>query len=292
MSEVTETTDFLLYRYQISVSESFIQKDLFKPNDTKEELQKNKNAILRDVLQHLPQLADDESLHFVPETCGNSGTQFLFHVQKQTTKAVEQNFTHLNVKHQPSAWLAIETDDNYQVIAIQNRFQPKPNTVIDKLSEVIQNQLIEQGLIFQAHTIKRQNGFWEFVDEHKESIKSVLFKVSPPNMPALSRVLGNKLNEIVSSTSAETGELKLTAPRNQTLQLNQRDRNLSGLVEYIDLGGGDYSFKQSGSQKNLRPKQIVEVVTATPKEENMLLQRDVHDSRTSIFRKIAELFHL
>lgn len=292
MSEVTETTDFLLYRYQISVSESFIQKDLFKPNDTKEELQKNKNAILRDVLQHLPRLADDESLHFVPETCGNSGTQFLFHVQKQTTKAVEQNFTHLNVKHQPSAWLAIETDDNYQVIAIQNRFQPKPNTVIDKLSEVIQNQLIEQGLIFQAHTIKRQNGFWEFVDEHKESIKSVLFKVSPPNMPALSRVLGNKLNEIVSSTSAETGELKLTAPRNQTLQLNQRDRNLSGLVEYIDLGGGDYSFKQSGSQKNLRPKQIVEVVTATPKEENMLLQRDVHDSRTSIFRKIAEFFRL
>lgn len=292
MSEVTETTDFLLYRYQISVSESFIQKDLFKPNDTKEELQKNKNAILRDVLQHLPQLADDESLHFVPETCGNSGTQFLFHVQKQTTKSVEQDFTDLDVKHQPSAWLAIETDDDYQVIAIQNRFQPKPNTVIDKLSEVVQNQLIEQGLIFQAHTIKRQNGFWEFVDEHKESIKSVLFKVSPPNMPALSRVLGNKLNEIVSSTSAETGELKLTAPRNQTLQLNHRDRNLSGLVAYIDLGGGDYSFKQSGSQKNLRPKQIVEVVTAAPKEENMLLQRDVHDSRTSIFRKIAEFFRL
>lgn len=292
MSEVTETTDFLLYRYQISVSESFIQKDLFKPNDTKEELQKNKNAILRDVLQHLPQLADDESLHFVPETCGNSGTQFLFHVQKQTTKAVEQNFTHLNVKHQPSAWLAIETDDNCQVIAIQNRFQPKPSAVIDKISKVIQNQLIEQGLIFQAHTIKRQNGFWEFVDEHKESIKSVLFKVSPPNMPALSRVLGNKLNEIVSSTSAETGELKLTAPRNQTLQLTHQDRNLSGLVQYIDLGGGDYSFKQSGSQKTLHPKQIVEVVTATPKEEDMLVQRDVHDSRTSIFRKIAELFHL
>lgn len=292
MSEVTETTDFLLYRYQISVSESFIQKDLFKPNDTKEELQKNKNAILRDVLQHLPQLADDESLHFVPETCGNSGTQFLFHVQKQTTKAVEQNFTHLNVKHQPSAWLAIETDDNCQVIAIQNRFQPKPSAVIDKISKAIQNQLIEQGLIFQAHTIKRQNGFWEFVDEHKESIKSVLFKVSPPNMPALSRVLGNKLNEIVSSTSAETGELKLTAPRNQTLQLTHQDRNLSGLVQYIDLGGGDYSFKQSGSQKTLHPKQIVEVVTATPKEEDMLVPRDVNDSRTSIFRKIAEFFRL
>lgn len=292
MTEISEPTDFLMYRYHISVSESFIQKDLFNGIDTKEELTRRKNDLFREVLQHLPQLADDESLKFVPEPHTEGPTQFLFHVQKQTKKNVEQNFAVVSVKHQPSAWLAIETDENCQVIAVQPRFQPKYTAVMDRLIYTVQTELLKQGLIFQAHTIKRENRFWEFVDEHKESIKGVVFKISPPNMPALSKVLSTKLNQLVASTSAENGELTLTAPRAQTLQLAKTDKSLSGLVEYIDLGGGDYSFRQVGSKKVIRPKQIIEVVTATPQEENMLIQRNPEDSRTSIFKKIVNRFRL
>lgn len=292
MTKINEPADFFLFRYQISVDVNNFQQDMVDRIMTVDDLKTKKTALFRNLLTQLPKLASDESLRFISNKVVGDSDQFLFQVQQQSKKKVEQEFEELNVKHQPSAWLAIDTREDCQVIAIQSRYQPSPKKIIDKISDVIQSAFEKRSLIFNAHTIKKPNGFWEYVSEHKTSIKSVSFKICPPNMPALSKVLGNRLNKFVESTSAASGEFTLNSPRMRTLELKEQNKELTGLVKYVEVGGGDFTFKQLGSQKIVRPKQIIEVVTAVPEETETLIDKEISHPKTSIFKKIRECFKL
>lgn len=290
IEEKNKPQNFWLYRYQIFVSEPF-QPELYGIEEkrgikTSADLKAIRNNILRGIIPALPNTKDNRNHCYQITSISEDRTQFLLTAEAQRSRKVMQNRTPKNVPHQPWAWIAIDTDDDVQTIAIAPVSDMRQDTINRVLTSNLQRILKKKGLDFVTHSIKRDDGFWEYVQENKGALREVTFTVSPPNMPGISTTVGSQLTELIKSTQAKQGNISLKAPRGATLELHQGNTRLRNFVDHVNKGGGDYSFLRKGSTKKDTPKNIQKSIVATPHPTVQLFEVDIDSPAASILTKI------
>lgn len=290
VTDKNKPKDFWLYRYQIFVSEPF-QPELNgfeekKGIKTATDLKAIRNDILREIIPALPSKKDHRNHCYQITSISEDGTQILLTAEAQRSRKVMQNRIPKNVPHQPWAWIAIDTDDDVQTIAIAPASDMRQETINRVLTSNLQRILKKKGLDFVTHSIKRDNGFWEFVQENKGTLREVTFTVSPPNMAGISKTVGQQLTELIKSTQARQANVSLKAQRGATLELQEGNTRLRNFVDHVNKGGGDYSFLRKGSVKKETPRNIQKTIVATPQPDTQLIEVETTSPATAILTKI------
>lgn len=290
ITEKKKPQKFWLYRYQIFVTEPF-QPELnglpgTRQIKTSSELKAIRNEILRELIPALPNKKDTRNHCYQITQTYERGTQFLLTAEAQRSKKVMQDRNPKKVPHQPWAWIAIDTADDVQTIAIAPVSDMRQETINNVLTSNLQRLLKEKGLDFVTHSIKREDGFWEYVRENRGMLREVTFTVSPPNMAGISKTVGQQLTELIKSTQAKQANVSLKAQRGATLELQEGNTRLRNFVDHVDKGGGDYSFIRKGSVKKETPRNIQKTIVATPQPDTQLIEVETTSPTTAILTKI------
>lgn len=289
--EKTKPKEFKLYRYQLYVQEPF-QPELqgVHPGNNIEtpiQLKEERNAIMREALGLIPQVATLTNHGYKIILTAGEGSQYLLMADSQRSKKITtRDHIDKKVDHHPWAWIAIDTADDVQTIAIAPESDMRVETVMNKLTSNLQRLLKKRGLTFIAHPIISETAFWKFVRENEGKLREVTFTVSPPNMAGLSRTVGQQLTEIIKTTKARKAEVSLKASRGEDLKLLQSDARLKNFVDYVGHGGGGCTFKRKGSSKIIDLKNEQESIMATPAPHVQLVEIEATSPGASILTKI------
>lgn len=290
MSDIYSPTSFIVYRYLLTKSDC-VQGQFFQDLKGPEDAHNRRKDLMCDALDSLPTLSEKGKMHFWKEPTGKQG-EYLFHVQLETQRTVEQDFKQKSVKHEPSAWLAINTDENCQTIAVEDVAQPRHQNVIKRLTTFLQPYFQERGLVLVINAISQENKFWDYVKANRSQIREVIFTISPPNMAGLNTSIAKEMSSLAEATQAQKIEVSVTSRRKQELELQTDNVELAELVNSVENGGGNYAFKLRSSDKLRKPERVERDIVAAPKEENTLIEKDIDDPHTSILTKIKHFFTL
>lgn len=290
----TKIRKFLLYRFQLIPDANRFQQDMLEGINDLEDLKKNKTKFMRNALNALQSETESHKIRFIKEHESPDGTQYLFHLQAQRKKKVEQDFQNKIVRHQPSIWMAIDTEKETQAIAVEQKrdFSALDHTPVNEFKRQLQRLLKERSLIIRINPIQNPSTFWRFVNAHKEQISEVQFTVSAPNMSELSSKIGEGMSSLLSSTNSSTGDIALKAPQKGTLILDEGNGSLQRLVSHVDEGGGDYKFRLRGSAKKSSPVGGQETITAPLKARTDGEFEDFETGNSSILTKLRTFFRL
>lgn len=290
MSDNYSPVTFIVYRYLLTKTE-VSQGNLFDDVKNPDDAHSRRKELMCNALDSLQKLSEKGKIHFWKEPTGNP-CEYLFHVQLETQRVVEQDFKQKMVKHEPSAWLAINTDENSQTIAVEDSSQLRHQNVIKRLATFLQPYFKERGLALMINPISRQNKFWDYVDENRSQIREVIFTINPPNMAGLNSSIAEEMSSLAGTMQAKKIEVAVTSRRQQDLELKKDNPNLVQLVNSVENGGGDYAFKFRNSSKLIKPDKVEQDIVAAPKEKDSLIAREVNDAHTPILTKLKHFFTL
>ena len=281
-------TDFQLYRYQLSVIANR-PPNLIGDNPSDEELKEQRNAFMREMLHKLPETEYNKwKVRFTPWHSQKDDNQFLFLMEASRPKSVVQDFQKKMVANTPYVWLAIDTHDQYQTIAIEQGKEISPERVVCKLTMLLQDQAKQRGYTLIINSIKNSQSFWDYVKANNGELSAVRFTISPPNLPDLSKCIGEDMRDFIGSIGGGEGRFETVARKGEVLNLSESNQKLSKLVKFADMGGGAYYFRRKNSQRIDTPKHIVRTVTAAPVDEKTLIPEAI-DAPKSIFTKIRNM---
>ena len=175
--------NFLIYRYQVIPDMRSFIPDMLNGIKTVDDLRKNKTLFFREALNFLQQTTKLHKIRFIEGYKSSDSSQYLFRLQAQRTKRVEQNFEKKLVPHQPSIWMTIDTNEDIQVIAIEQQrdFSTLLNTPLNALKKQLNKLLKDKYLIVKINPIQKPSTFWRFVKEHEEDRKSTRLNSSHPS---------------------------------------------------------------------------------------------------------------
>lgn len=282
-------TDFQLYRYQLSVITNR-HPNLIGDNPSDEELKEQRNAFMREMLHKLKDIEYNKwKVRFTPWYGQKDENQFLFLMEASKPKSVVQDFQKKMVANTPYVWLAIDTHDDYQVIAIEQGKEISPDMVISKLTMLLQEHAKHQGYTFIINSIKNSQSFWDYVKANDKNLSAIRFTISPPNLPDLSDCIGKDIRDFIGSIGGKQARFETVARKGEVLDLSESNKKLSKLVKFADMGGGDYSFRRKSSKRFDTPKHIVRTVTAEPAEEETLIPNSA-DAPKGILAIIRNIF--
>ena len=286
--------NFLIYRYQVIPDMRSFIPDMLNGIETVDNLRKNKTFFFREALNFLQQTTKLHKIRFIEGYKSSDSSQYLFRLQAQRTKRVEQNFEKKLVPHQPSIWMAIDTNEDIQVIAIEQQrdFSTLLNTPLNALKKQLNKLLKDKYLIVKINPIQKPSTFWRFVKEHEDDIKEVEFEVSAPNMSELTSMIGLEMSTLLSTTNSSTGNIAMKAANSTALVLDEGNDKLKNLVSHVEAGGGDYKFRLKGSNKKSSPVGKQEEVAAPVREKIMGELENLETERISILSKLRKLFRL
>ena len=280
---------FQVYRYQLPVL-TLRQGLLGRENKTEEELKRDRNETFRKIISSLLE-ADTEKwkVRFTLQYQSEDQEQYVIIMESLRQKRITYELEQRVVPNQPYVWLAIDTNEKSQVIAVQRGKELAVETVINTLSSLIHKDIEKEGYSLTINPIRRPQSFWEFVKENQGTIKEVCFIISPPNMPQLSQAIGKDVQTFVQSTNGKEGRISAVARKGESLELSESNSRLESIVRFVDDGGGDYFFRRGNKKRKEKPKDRERIIEAAPLEESPPL---IKESEGGVLTKIRELFSL
>lgn len=290
MSNDTAPRNFLLYRYLLTAGDA-VQGDWIKGISSHQDADNKRQELMCGILDSLHEKTENDDIRFWKEP-GTVKGDYLFRVQRITSVTVEQKFTDYNVPHEPSAWVAIDTDRNGQTIAIETGRQVSPKAIVNKLTAILQPYFKNIGLVLNVMEISQKGSFWKFVEENEEQINEVVFTIVPPNMAGLTSTLARQLSEFAGGTNSKSSKLTIKGQRNRGLSLKRSNRKLVGIVHQVENGAGDYAFKLKKSRRYQKPSDIQESVVAAPKQDRNLLPVELNDPNIAIIEKMKHEYRI
>lgn len=284
--EVPQT--FYLYRYQLHINEPFQPSlKLGKGCTTKKELSQKRQELFKEAINFIQSKSSKNTHRYQLVDTNEDETCFLLTAEADRRKRIVQNKKAQSVVHQPFAWIAINTDPNFQTIAVAQESDLRQEAVVTHLGQNLEIFLAERGLHISISPIFKQDSFWSFVNEHKHKLKEVSFVIHPPNMPALTKRIGEDVAKLAASLDAENANLSYKAKRSKPLQLRKSDRKLSGLVYYVQGGGGTFFFRLEGdSKKHILKKQQQSFRASISDGEDIFKMTDDNSDNAYILTKL------
>lgn len=250
-------TKFAIFRYQITPIREATE-DLFFNDEEIRRIISVKNKVFEKVL--LKNGKFDKGAHPTIATLLYSEKDlFLFKVAiKRIIHHEKIDFSSEALANWPSILVAVWNDPGRQIIAVQDRkeaFQ-NPATAVTYLLNSMAHQMSLSFLTVGFKPLFEKQDFWKAVEEHKGKIKSVEFEFITPNMPGVSAALNESLKGLSKITNSKVNTVKLAAPPEKSLILDQNMPDVAGLVDYSSQGGGDIKLKFEKIKRKWRSENV------------------------------------
>lgn len=243
------TRVFFLYRYQIL------------PVDTQPSLLYNlkdliakKNQYFRDAVLSLKISGkDEEKRRYKYEVGRYIGESIMLITSRQkSVKVIREDHTPTDVDSFPFAYIIFDNDKDRQIIAVQESAELHARTIVSKLEKTLQKSLAKNHLMVKITPIYKESNFWIFVEENEGKISSLSFNLITPNMANISSRLSEDLKKTAKTTGTIETNLKFNASKTGSLNLQQDNSELDGLVNYAAQGGGEIGIKLKDSKLAFR----------------------------------------
>jgi len=244
---------FDLYRYQILPKDRHLQLSLF--HDIKELIDR-KNEIFADALLSIKKLRTKKSI-IKHRLLHHRNDIYLFKFAVNRSLVIEtEDFTEEEISNWPSVYVFVWNSPDKQILTIQHKWKAFQDT--DFLAKAIINEvnniLSKWNLTVYYKTIFVEKAFWDLIKEYKGKIKDVNFELITPNMANISDVLSEEIKQFAIDTNAAKTKYELVSDPDSSINLDESDPRIKGLVQYSSEGGGDISLKISGFKKRVYTK--------------------------------------
>ncbi len=239
---------FSLYRYQILPIDT--QFSMIYSLNT---LIEKKNELFANELVELKnENTNNARRKYRIEIIKRKGEKYVLIISREkNVKYYRKDYTRDSVSSFPPAYILIDNDKQSQIIAVQNTKEyQSQKTLVSVLMKRILPKLAKENLCIKYSPIYKKNGFWNFINEHKGDVLSVLFEIITPNMSSISANLSEDIARMAKETQAVTTEYKITAGKGSTLNISENNKDIDGLVDYTAKGGGETKVKIRNSKSH------------------------------------------
>lgn len=258
-----KNVNFDLYRYQLLPITQNIQPDLYREILTKEELKRKKNILFHEVISKLPNMVSNSGNSLQQKIVLNTESWFAFKLGTQKTIEIEnENFNRELVDNWPHVTVIIDNRSDRQLIAISKNSRAFSSTrVVAKIiKESLKNHLANLQLSMHIEAIFEEKCFWKLINKNRGKVTSIKFELISPNMANISKSLKVNLKQINIDTNSHKTCLELNADDNASLEIQEDNEVIDGLVEYASKGGGDIVLKVNGIKRSIRTKQSIKTI--------------------------------
>ncbi|MBH0040436.1 hypothetical protein [Pseudoalteromonas sp. SWN166] len=258
-----KNVNFDLYRYQLLPITQNIQPDLYREILTKEELKRKKNILFHEVISKLPNMVSNSGNSLQQKIVLNTESWFAFKLGTQKTIEIEnENFNRELVDNWPHVTVIIDNRSDRQLIAISKNSRAFSSTrVVAKIiKESLKNHLANLQLSMHIEAIFEEKCFWKLINKNRGKVTSIKFELISPNMANISKSLKVDLKQINIDTNSHKTCLELNADDNASLEIQEDNEVIDGLVEYASKGGGDIVLKVNGIKRSIRTKQSIKTI--------------------------------
>ena len=197
---------------------------------------------------------------------------------------VENNFKVMKQQNHPSCIVIIDNRQDRQIIAIEHNsaFGKDPSLAViiqTTLRKAMQNYRLTLDVTQKYHTSE----FWQVVDNSMmlKGIDYVDFPFAYPNLPEISDMVGEYMNNIARQTNSEP-TLKLKGQNNESVNLSREDQWLLSAIKACAASGRPILIKPKGSE--LRKIGVDSPVYEEISDEALteLDQKELFDSKYNI----------
>ena len=197
---------------------------------------------------------------------------------------VENNFKVMKQQNHPSCIVIIDNRQDRQIIAIEHNsaFGKDPSLAViiqTTLRKALQNYRLTLDVTQKYHTSE----FWQVVDSSMmlKGIDYVDFPFAYPNLPEISDMVGEYMNNIARQTNSEP-TLKLKGQNNESVNLSREDQWLLSAIKACAASGRPILIKPKGSE--LRKIGVDSPVYEEISDETLteLDQKELFDSKYNI----------
>lgn len=197
---------------------------------------------------------------------------------------VENNFKVMKQQNHPSCIVIIDNRQDRQIIAIEHNsaFGKDPSLAViiqTTLRKALQNYRLTLDVTQKYHTSE----FWQVVDNSMmlRGIDYVDFPFAYPNLPEISDMVGEYMNNIARQTNSEP-TLKLKGQNKESVNLSREDQWLLSAIKACAASGRPILIKPKGSE--LRKIGVDSPVYEEISDETLteLDQKELFDSKYNI----------
>lgn len=255
-------TDFQIYRYQILPISRNIQKDFFEGIETIDELISKKNQFFEETILKIKnfEYPYSELAHKVRHQEDNFFL-FRFGVNRSISRETKE-FTEEEIDNWPSFYVAVWNNPDKQFFVVEERrdaFQQTKSFV--KLFEENINKVLERyNLVCLIEPLFEENSFWAVVDEYQDRIIAVEFELITPNLANISGKLSDELKDFAKTTNSQKTNMKIQSDKSSSLDIEEENKNIDGLVDYSSEGGGDIKFRIKNLKKTISLGESVKTI--------------------------------
>ncbi|WP_321347070.1 hypothetical protein [uncultured Draconibacterium sp.] len=248
--------NFHLYRYHLlPIETDGRQSKLFsEPELSLEELKAKKNELFKGALDVLKQLSSNYPLKLEH----HEGDYYLFKLAQKKTTKITQDFQNQVVKNEPYVYVVINNNPKVQKIAISENIEAfsKPDVVCNVLKKSFKRDLAKVGLNIAIEQMFSSINFWKYAKEHRDEITFINFKYIKPNLADISKSLPNVFRRFAENTNSHESHISIKAPNRGILKnIDKKNNDINGLVEYTSEGAGSISMKIRGVAKQKSTKE-------------------------------------
>ena len=163
---------------------------------------------------------------------------------------VETNFKVIKQKNHPSCIVIIDNRKDRQIIAIEHNsaFGKDPSLAViiqTTLRKALQNHRLTLDVTPKFHTSE----FWQVVDTSMmlKGIEYVDFPFAYPNLPKISDMVGDYMNNVARQTNSEL-TLHLKGQNKESVRLSREDLWLLSAIKACAASGRPILIKPKGSE--------------------------------------------
>lgn len=253
---MSSLTTFRIYRYQLLPIDRHTD-DLYDGLTT-EQLIQRKNAIFAQAVPFIRTHRHRGSDLSVRLDAGADAFVLSIASRRGLTRETP-DFRVEQIENWPHVTAIVLNRPDEQYIAVQDRPAAfaSTDTVVKIIQAAVRAPLARAGLRMHSERMFRQSYFWELVQEFREKITWVGFEFVTPNMANISSTLSTTLKELAKDTNSSQSNLQLRSDPASSLDLNDQDETVQGLVDYTSEGGGDISIKVKGIRKRIHTSNSV-----------------------------------
>lgn len=245
--------NFCIYRYHLlPLTVNVSQTELF-PNlkPTIEELKERKNEYFSLELNKLesdPSNGNPIKLHF------REDEYYIFKVANKKKAVITKNFKKETIENEPYVYVLINNDPSVQKIAISdntNAFS-SPGVVKTILKTLFRKDLEQYGLNIEIEQLFNATDFWEYIKTYKSVVTYLNFQFIKPNLANISKSLPEAFKLASDNVNSHESHITFKAPERGVLEnIDKKNKDINGLVDYASEGGGTIKLKVKNIRKQL-----------------------------------------
>jgi hypothetical protein len=248
--------NFQIYRYHLLPIEKInAQASLFPQQQlTVDEIKAKKNELFKNLLDSLKKLGSNYPLKLDIK----DGDFYLFKLAQKKTTIITQNFQNQLIDNEPYVYVVVNNNPKVQKIAISENIEAfsAPEVVRNILKKTFTKDLENVGLNIAIEQMFSSVSFWEFTKKHQNEITFINFKYIKPNLADISKSLPEVFKKFAENTNSHESHVTIKAPDKGILKnIDKKNRDINGLVEYSSEGAGSIKIKIKGVTKHMSTKE-------------------------------------